>query len=456
MIVGTVALLSGVAAATLSDDCRADTKSDVDAIWNDPIFKKQFIAGYGINADVEPRVTSDEVALLEKLRPLMADNLPRAESTLKEKLKPDCSAILDFTLGGIQFQQNDLVNALENYQKAVAKFPSFRRAWRNIGLIDVRSGRYDDAIRAFVRLIELGGGDGYSFGLLGFAYAAKLDYQPAEASYRNALLLQPDNIEWRLGLTRCVFKQEKFEDAATLLDSLITRYPDKADFWLLQAQTYLGMKQPLKAAEDLEMLDRLGKATVDSLYTLGDIYLSENLMDSAARSYRRAIDADSKQPAARALRSTDMLTAHGANSAARQVASHIHEVWGQALEETDRRKLLKLEARLSMAEGIGGEETAKLLEEVVQLDPLDGDALMLLGQHYSRQNEPDRAILYYERAESLESFEVSAKIRHAQVLVGLGRHAEAVPLLRRVQEIKPRDDVARYLEQVERIAKARR
>jgi tetratricopeptide (TPR) repeat protein len=80
---------------------------------------------------------------------------------------------------------------------------------------------------------------------------------------------------------------------------------------------------------------------------------------------------------------------------------------------------------------------------------------MLLGQHYSRQNEPDRAILYYERAASLDAFEVNAKIRHAQVLVGMARYADAIPLLRRAQEVRPREDIARYLEQVERIAKAR-
>jgi hypothetical protein len=29
----------------------------------------------------------------------------------------------------------------------------------------------------------------------------------------------------------------------------------------------------------------------------------------------------------------------------------------------------------------------------VRIDPLDGDALMLLGHYYARQNEPDRAML---------------------------------------------------------------
>ena len=73
-------------------------------IWNDPVFQKQFIAGYGINSEIEPRVMPEEVAILEKVRPLMAEDLPKAEVMLKKQMKPECSAILDFTLGGIQFQ----------------------------------------------------------------------------------------------------------------------------------------------------------------------------------------------------------------------------------------------------------------------------------------------------------------------------------------------------------------
>src|SRR6185503_10091063 len=102
----------------------------------------------------------------------------------------------------------------------------------------------------------------------------------------------------------------------------------------------------------------------------------------------------------------------------------------------------------------GSAETAAVLEEIVALDPLDGEALMLLGQLYSK-NEPDKAIFYYERASSLEAFEVRAKTSHAQVLVAMERYSDAVPLLRRAQELKPREDIARYLEQVERIAKSK-
>jgi tetratricopeptide (TPR) repeat protein len=433
----------------------AQGESDLAAIWKDPVFQKQFVGTYGINSDVEPRVTPDEVAVLEKIRPLMGTDLPKAEQTLRKLMKPDCSAILDFTLGSLGFQQDKLAEAQASYEKAVAKFPSFRRAWRNLGLIHARNGKYDEAIRAFVRMIELGGADGYAYGLLGFAYASKSDFQAAEAAYRSALLLQPDSTEWRLGLTRCVYKQEKYQDAAALLDALLARYPEKADFWLLQAHTYLGMKQPFKAAGNLETLDQLGKSTPDSQQTLGDIYVGESLMDLALRAYSRAVELDPEQPLARPMRAAEVLAARGGPGQARKLLARLGELHPQ-MEEAERRKLLKLEARLSLADGGGGDESAVVLEELVKLDPLDGEALLLLGQHYTRKHEPDRAILCFERAENIESCEVNARLRHAQVLVGMGRYADALPLLRRVQELKPRDDVARYLEQVERLAKARR
>ena len=443
---------------TIAHTTSADEGFNITAVWNDPTFQKQFIAAYGFNAEIEPRVTPEEVKILEKVRPLMAEDLAQAESILYKSMKPDCSAVLDFTLGGIHFQQDKMIDAMVSFRRAVEKFPSFRRAWRNIGLIAARNGQFDEAISAFTRMIQLGGGDSYSYGLLGYAYASNQDFQAAEAAYRNALLLQPENTEWRLGLTRCLYKQEKFEDVATLLDGLIEWYPANADFWLLQAHTYIGMKQAFRAAENLEALDMLGKSTADSLLTLGDIYLSENLFGLAEHAYIRAIERDAAQSIKRPIRAAEVLAARGALAPAIKVTKSIRAAWEGRLEEADRRTLLKLEARLAMADGTSSAETIAVLEEIVSLDPLDGDALMLLGQHHARppQNEFDKAMFYFERAASLEAYELNARIRHAQVLVGLGRYSDAIPLLRRAQELRPRDDVARYLEQIERLGRARR
>jgi tetratricopeptide (TPR) repeat protein len=429
---------------------------DLELIWDDPGFRRSFIGGYGISPDVEPRITPDDIAVLELVRQLMPDELPAAESLLRDTAKPEACAVFDLTLGGIQFQQERLDDALANYRTAVSKFPNFRRAYRSIGLICTRKSMFDDAIAAFNKMIELGSADAYAYGLLGYCHTQKQDFQPAEAAYRNALLLQPDNVEWRLGLTRSVFKQAKYEDAASLLDVLVAAYPDKADFWLLQAHTFLGLKQPFRAAENLEAMDAIGRSTPDSLYTLGDIYVAEQLPDLALSAFRRAIAKAPGQPAGRAVRSAEMLSFKGAPGQARELLAGIREAWGDALGDGDRRKVLKLQARLAMAEGGDDQEAVKVLEEVVELDPLDGEALMLLGQHHVRKGSPDQAILLYERAARIDGFAPQAKVKIAQIYVSQARFNDALPLLRDAQAQRPREDVARYLEQVERASRAKR
>ncbi|MBZ0254926.1 tetratricopeptide repeat protein, partial [bacterium] len=122
------------------------------------------------------------------------------------------------------------------------------------------------------------------------------------------------------------------------------------------------------------------------------------------------------------------------------------------IEDGDRKDILKLRARLAVADGTA-EEEVKVLEEIVKLDPLDGEALILLGQNCNRNGQPEKAIFYYERAANIEEFEADAKVRHAQLLVSQGKYAEALPLLRRAQLVNPRENIQEYLEQVERVAK---
>jgi tetratricopeptide (TPR) repeat protein len=424
------------------------------AMWADPSFQKEFLGSYGFQAEIEPRVTAVERDQMEKeILPLLQSDPAAAMAALEKILTPESSAVFDFTLGNLYFQQERLEDAAARYRDALVKFPSFRRAYKNLGLIHVRVGSFQEAIAALSKVIELGGADGLTYGLLGYSYNSTEQYVSAESAYRSAMLLQADVLDWKLGLTQSVLKQRKYGEAVTLCEELIARYPDRSDFWLLQANAFIGLGQPMKAAENYEFVDRMGKSTVQSLRTLADIYVNEGLWDLAVRAYGKAVELDPGQAVAGPLRWVEILAQRGALSQARELLAVTKSTFGD-LPDEDRKRLLKLEARMAVADGGGGEEVG-VLEEIVALDPLDGEALILLGQHYATANDVERAIFYYERAESLEEFEADARVRHAQLLVGQSRYDEAVPLLKRAQELRPRDDVGRYLEQVERIARAR-
>src|ERR1051326_8986106 len=98
--------------------------------------------------------------------------------------------------------------------------------------------KYDDGINSLSRSIELGGVDGLSFGLLGYSYMVRENFVGAESAYRYAAILQPENFDWKLGLARCMFRQQKYAEAAASLDELIKKKPERTEFWLLQASAY--------------------------------------------------------------------------------------------------------------------------------------------------------------------------------------------------------------------------
>ncbi|MBN1507681.1 MAG: tetratricopeptide repeat protein [Sedimentisphaerales bacterium] len=430
------------------------SESDL-ALWRSPDFQKRFTESYLGETEIEPTVTQQErEKMLKVLGLISADKMDEAARLLQKETKDASSAVFDFTLANIYFQKDLLEPATAAYDRAVKKYPKFRRAWKNLGLIHVRSGEFEKAIPALSRVIELGGGDAITYGLLGYAYSSVENSLSAESAYRTAILLDPATLDWKMGLARSLFKQERYAEAAAFCGRLIADDPGRVDLWLLQANAYIGLNEPLKAAVNYELVDRLGKSTTDSLNMLADIYVNQGLYDVAVSSYVRALEKDPKRSPERAIRAAKVLVARGAIAETGQLIDRIEALYGDNLSKEDRKDLLKLHARIIVSKGSGEAEIA-ILEQIVALDPLDGEALILLGQHHARSGDVEKAVFSYERAESLEKYEADAKVRHAQLLVSQGEYAEALPLLRRAQDLKPRGDVQKYLDQVDRIAKSR-
>lgn len=432
------------------------TQGEVElALWNDPAFRRALVESYQSETELEPRVLEEEREPLSAVLELVGkDRMAEAARQIALLATPSASAVFDFTKANVHLQREELAEAAAAYQVAVEKFPKFRRAWKNLALVHLRRGELEPARRAFTRVLELGGGDALTYGLLAFTHASLGSPLAAESAYRQAILLDPATPDWRMGLAKSFFDQKRFADAAALCAEMLAEEPERHDLWLLQANAFLGQGQALRAAENYEVLERLGRSSADSLGTLGDIYVNEGLHDLAVRAYVAALERHPEAGPERALRAAKVMSAGGALAETKTLVERVQALRGAELDAAETKDLLKLRARIAVAQG-AGEEEARVLEEIVALDPLDGEALLLLGQHAARGGDAERAAFYYERAAGLEKFEADAKVRHAQLLVGQGRYAEALPLLRRAQMLQPRDNVAKYLEQVERAAGAR-
>jgi tetratricopeptide (TPR) repeat protein len=433
------------------------TDEDTVTLWYSPSFQRAFMGTYGVNAEIEPRTTAPEKEQMEKVLALMKEKngAEKARVHLERAITRDMSAVFDFTLGNIYFQRDMAHAAAKWYQRAIEKFPSFQRAHKNLGLALARAKDYEKAIEPLSRAIELGANDAVTYGLLAFAYLMTEQFSAAEGAYRQAVMLQPASVDWKLGLTRCLFRQGKFDETVTLCDELIRRDPGRSDYWLLQANAFLGLKQPIKAALNYEHLNFLGQGNTSLLNSLGDIYVNEGMFDVAADTYLEAFDRDPASEIKRMLRNIEVLASRGAVEDASGIMARLRDASGGSLSTEDRKRLLKVEARLASARGAAGGESAAILEEIVKLDPTDGEALILLGQQYAATGDVEKAVFMFERAAGMSQYEADAILRHAQTLVRAGKYQQAVPLLKRTLELRPRDEVARYLEQVERAARAR-
>lgn len=452
-------------------------------IWQDPTFQRKLIGSYGIHSDIEPVLSELQQEYYEKVVAAIPNDPTGAARFLREILDDETagkdagSAIFDFTLGNLYFQNGRLPQAANSFTLAIRKFPDFRRAHQNLGIIYLQSDRPDQAIQHLSRTIALGGGDGPIFGLLGSAYAMSEKWPQAETAFRSAMILQPDSRDWKLGIVRSLFAQERFNDTAALVQMMLADTPEDRDLWGLLASAHLGAEDFASAIADYESIDLLGISTPESLNTLGDIYANQGVLAAAAdaylRAYRLAPDAGPAAP----IRAAEILLAREGVNEATSLIENVASISGQALAPEDALRVKKLRARLLRTKG-DDEAAAVLLRELVDQDPLDGDSILQLARHYQdHQPEPDgqgsedeqaervqatitenrqRAIHLYERAARIPEFEADASVRHAQLLVQMGRFQDAPPLLRRAQEINPRDSVARFLDDLDRYLKGRR
>jgi tetratricopeptide (TPR) repeat protein len=420
-----------------SDGAPTDN-GELGSLWKDPEFVR--------------RMTPEEQSVYrEKVVPLLREDLKKALAALEGLVKPSASAVFDFTLGNVYAQNEDLTNAIKHYETAVAKYPDFRRAHKNLGLSLVRDGKYAEAVKPLTRAIALGGGDGRVFGSLGYAYMTLGRNVSAEAAFRQALVFEPENLTLKLGLVQSSAATASHDYALALLDELIQEYPDRDSLWSLQAKIHLDKEEPAKAAMSLEMLRRLGRARPESLYLLGDLYMAQESRDLALEAYLEAINKDGGQNPSRALRAAQILASRGAWPEAKRIFARIRSA-SATLSTADELKLLKLESKVAMSTG-AGEKAIETLEQIVRKDPLDGEALLMAGDYYARNGDKEKAELRFATAAAIQGYEADAWVKHAQLLVQAQKYPQAAELLKKAQKVKPRDNVQRYLEKVEQLAR---
>jgi len=431
---------------TSGQDQEADEMGKPDLFG--PEFQKRFTASYGVLEDREPELQELEISLLEKIGPMVEENPEFAKSMLEGMLGEEtpATASFNFILANLYFNGGAWEDALAEYDRAIEKFPTFRRAWKNLGMLKTRLANYEEGMIALVRCIELGDTSPDTYGSAAYCHLRVGNLMAAELAYNAAVVLDPNNIEWVEGKAQAMMMAKRYKEALPLLEELLRRNPQKSIYRIYQANVYVETEQFYKAAQVFEMIEAFGEGTMDTRVQLANIYSLQGMYELAIDTYIGAERVDLVKRISEALLSVKFLIEKDEVDEARRLFDKIGSLeihW----KIEDKTRFLLLESTFAKHDGDSVGEEGKLVE-ALEIDPLNGEVLTLLGSLHSERGEKAKAMYYFERAYNSEKHEYEALILASQTLIDENRFSESLELLQRALLRKPSSELKSLIGQV--------
>jgi tetratricopeptide (TPR) repeat protein len=403
----------------------------------------------GFLKDKEPEMTEEEYALYQKVISMLATNPDFAVKLLEAMMTQNelPSPAFQFILGNAYYAAGQTARAEASYKSAVKRFPTFLRAWVNLGILYYSGSRYAEAVPCFSRAVELGDRDSSTLGLLGFCLQKQGDLISAELAYMQALSGDPANTDWKEGLLAICIEGKQFARAESLVRYLILDHPSDARYWLTYANVLVAENRKTEAAVLLETASGTGSATSEELALLGDLYAEQNLVPEAAEIYRKLLASSYEIGGRKLVRYAEVLLAADRLDDAERVLAQADPSGGgaQAVEIWQARADLDAARR-------NWTRVHKDLDALFVIDPLNGRALVSRGRAFEAEDDTARAALAFEEAAKNSASAYVASLELANIELKERHYARSVEYLERALRIEKSDAVEDFLARVRTLA----
>src|SRR6202142_326147 len=419
------------------------TRADDDALKLDP--KRLINESSGFLKDREPEMTAEEYAVYEKVVDMLRTQ-PELAITLLEGMTGESqqpSPAFEFILGNAYYLAGQKDKAEARYLSAVKRYPTFIRAWYSLGVLYYSMDRYADAVPCLSQATSLGDRDPATLGLLGYCLERTGNTIVAEVCYMQALSVASGNTDWMEGLLRIYVQRRQFESAEILAKSLIKLRPADASYWLAYANILVSENRKLDAMIMLEASAGAGVAGPRELNILADLYAEQGLDPEAVNTYKRLIAVAPEQGERQLLRFSQVLIANGRLSEAEGVLD------GLPATLTPSGRIDSLQARSELfAARKQWPEARRELQELLKDAPLDGKALLSLGDIYVTEGDFIHASFAFEAAYQLPETTYQASIELANIELRNRHFAKCVEYLQAALNIERTEELQDYLNRV--------
>ena len=203
-----------------------------------------------------------------------------------------------FALGTFYFGQNQIPQAIEEFQKATTLNPSYASAFNLLGYSYRQNVNYPDAEKAFQRYIELIPKDPNPYDSYAELLLKMGRFDDAITQYRKALEIDPNFINAHQGIAMALLYQGKPDQAVAELANIDKKARTDGErrtglFALTVVHLDTGKLQ--KALDDAQAQYDLGKKTNDvgamafDKAMMGTIYLEMGKPDQAKKEYEEGV-----------------------------------------------------------------------------------------------------------------------------------------------------------------------
>jgi tetratricopeptide (TPR) repeat protein len=245
----------------------------------------------------EERLPPEERKARIDLRERLLAELPETEETAAAR------AELHYTLGGLCHWDRKYEKALAHFRVAhdlAERLGNTQlRAWslNGLGIVYRAQGRYEEAIAAFQRAIDLDPEDAAPHNGLGNVYADLGRYEEAIAAFQRAIDLDPEDAYPRNGLGTVYYQQGRYEEAIAAYQRAIDLDPEYASPHNGLGNVYDDLGRHEEAIAAYQRAIELDPEFAYPHNGLGNVYHDLGRYEEAEAACQRAIDLDPEDAA---------------------------------------------------------------------------------------------------------------------------------------------------------------
>lgn len=417
--------------------------------------KWEFLLQNQPTLQTQAQLAAGESGFARQIQPLLAaQNYSAVMKAFESRDLASDSVALKQLRGQVLLSLKRYPEAEQALQAALKSMPDLALAHRSLSMVYLLQKQYEPARKHLRRSLELGVADVQVYGQLAYINLQLGQPGSAIAGYQTALLLEPDNTQWQQGLLYALINSQAFDQAQGLLDSMLKANPQSADLWLQRGQIALRQNRPDQALSSLEAAIQLGERNVDNLAITAQLHVQhgspERAVELVASNIQRFIGKGDR------IEAVDQI---GAWLVFEENWSQLKKLLNAVgtskakLPGRYRSRFDFYQARLALAQG-NTQQAQNRLQQAVESDPTNGDALLALAELLAQRQRADRALLYFVRAEALPSFKERALLGRAQLEIDRKNFADALRILRQIAQANPaRGDVIANIQLLENLVR---